>query len=463
MSPDLLAVLNDVAAFTPPAFAELGRQIPIEWLDEALRQAPGFAKMRERKMPLDRALWLVIGMAIFADRAIHAVATHLRLALPGGAPGIQPSGLPQARRRLGSEPLEVLLNLTGEHWGLASAAETRWRGLSLFAADGSCLRIPDTASNEAEFGRPGSGDRSQAGYPQLRVVALTAIRSHLIVAASWGGLHEGETTLLAPLVERIPNESLTILDRGFISWKLLHDIRAGSPERHWMIRARKGLSWTVLKRFGKGDELVEFSASSESRKKHPDLPATFVARLVSYQVKGHRPQKLLTSLIDPSRFPRDELAGVYHERWEIELGYDELKTHLLERNECLRSKSPDGVRQELAGVLVAYNLVRQAMRTAASEIGVDPRRISFRSALLSVRNFCVTAWLTSPGVLPKMLIGLENDLRLLVLPPRRTERRYARSVKIKMSNYARNRRRGSAKKRVRPIAPKPAQRASDPK
>ena len=461
LTPDLLAALHDVAPLTPPAFAELGRQIPLEWLDHALSLAPGFAKMRERKMPLDRALWLVIGMAIFADRAIHAVALHLRLALPGGGPGIQPGALPPARRRLGSEPLEALLDLTGKHWALASAAENRWRGLSLFAADGTCLRITDTATNEAEFGRPGSGDRSQAGYPQLRVVALAAVRSHLIAAANWGGLKEGEQTLLEPLLDTIPAQSLTILDRGFISWKLAHDIQAGS-ERHWMMRAKKGLSWTTVKKLGTGDELVELTTSSVSRKKHPELPKTLVARLVSYRIKGYRPQKLLTSLTDDSRFPRKELAGLYHERWEIELGYDEVKTHMLERNECLRSKTPDGVRQELAGLLVAYNLARQAMRTAAREIGVDPRRMSFRSALLCVRNFCVTAWLTSPGALPKMLIGLESDLSLLVLPERRSERRYARTVKIKMSNYARNRRRGSARKRVRKIAQKPAPPTSEP-
>ena len=225
MPPALLAALKDVNAFTPPAFAELGKYIPIEWLEHVIQLAPGFAKMRERKMPVDRVLWLIIGMAIFADRSIQAVTSHLRLALPGGAPGLSPGALPAARARLGAEPLEALLDLTGTHWALTSAAESRWRGLSLFAADGSCLRISDPASNENEFGRPGSGDRSQAGYPQLRVVALTAVRSHLIVAANVGGLHQGEIALLEPLVERIPNESLTILDRGFISWKLVHACR----------------------------------------------------------------------------------------------------------------------------------------------------------------------------------------------------------------------------------------------
>lgn len=451
MSPELLAALHDVAALTPLAFAELGKHIPIEWLEQVLQLAPGFAKMRERKMPLDRALWLLIGMAIFADRSIQAVVSHLRLALPGGSPGIDPSALPQARRRLGFAPLDALLDLTGQHWAIAAAAASRWRGLSLFASDGTCMRIPDTAANEAAFGRPGSGHRSKAGYPQARLVALMAVRSHLVVAANRGGLDQGEPTLIQPLLERIPDDSLTILDRGFISWKLAHDIRSQGRERHWLIRAKKNLTWKVLEKLGPGDVLVEIALRPALRREHPDLPATITARVVSYRVKGYRPQKLITSLVDARRFPKEELAGIYHERWEIELGYDELKTHMLERNEALRSKTPDGVRQEIAGVLVAYNLVRQAMLKAASEVGVDPRRMSFRNALLSVRNFCVTAWLTSPGSLPKLLIGLESDLRLLVLPERRSTRRYKRSVKIKMSNYQRNRRRGSARIRRRSL------------
>jgi len=447
MSPELLAALQDVGALTPPAFAELGKQIPIEWLDNALQLAPGFAKMRERKMPLDRVLWLVIGMAIFADRSIQAVASHLRLVLPGGPPGINPSALPSARRRLGAEPIEALFEFTGQNWAIASAAESRWRGLSLFASDGTCMRIADTAKNEAEFGRPSSGQRAQAGYPQARLVGLMAVRSHLMAAAACGGLDQGELTLLQPLLEQIPDDSLTILDRGFVSWKLAHDICSHGRQRHWLIRAKKNLKWKALKKLGKGDVLVEVQLTRALRRKHRELPETFQARVLSYRVKGYRPQKLITSLLDADRYPREELVGIYHERWEIELGYDEMKTHMLERKESLRSKTPDGVRQEIAGILVGYNLVRQAMRNAASEIRVDPRRMSFRNALLSVRNFCVTAWLTEPGALPKRLIGLEGDLRLLLLPERRSDRCYSRTVKIKMSKYKRNSRRGSAKRK----------------
>jgi hypothetical protein len=164
-----------------------------------------------------------------------------------------------------------------------------------------------------------------------------------------------------------------------------------------------------------------------------------IVRAVRYQVKGYRPQTLLTSLIDAERYPAPEIAALYHERWEIELGYDEIKTHMLERQEALRSKLPEGVEQEIWGIAIAYNLVRKEMLAVAEEAGVAPTRISFLHSLQFIRVFCyVEAWTISPGNIPKRLAALRESLHLLILPERRTERRYKRHVKIKMSKFKRN-------------------------
>lgn len=187
------------------------------------------------------------------------------------------------------------------------------------------------------------------------------------------------------------------------------------------------------------DYLVEITPSRQVRKKYPAMPETFQARVISYQIKGYRPQKLITSMLDSEKYPAKEMAELYHERWELEVGYDEIKTHMLEREESLRSRKPTGVLQEIAGMGIAYNLVRVEMARVSEQFKLPPTRLSFRHALVLIRNFCLAAWAASPGVLPRRLGGLEQDLRLLVLPERRSERRYPRHVKIKMSNYARNR------------------------
>jgi hypothetical protein len=435
--------LASVLAFTPEAFVSLGKHLCPEWLVEALSAGPcgeKYALMRKRKLPVEQAVWLVIGMALFRDRSIEAVAEHLSLALPkaGARDGVARSALPQARQRLGAEPMEHLFELTGIGWGLAAANEDRWRGLSMFGLDGTCLRVADTPSNEAAFGRPGSG-RSESGYPQIRLVALMALRSHTLAAMNFGGINQGEMTLVEPLWGRIPDHSLSIVDRGFLSWGALHKLNAGGTERHWLLRLKKSTTYRVVRALGPGDELVEIATRSVSRKQHPELPKTFIARVVSYQVKGYPAQKLITSMVDAEKYPASEMAQLYHERWELELGYDELKTHMLEREEALRSRTPELVRQEVFGICLGFNLVRCEMARVAKSLGLPATRISFRNALLVIRNFCLWAWSSSPGALPKLFGGLDRDMRLLVLPERRGERRYRRHVKIKMSNYARNR------------------------
>src|SRR5262249_31750927 len=151
-------------------------------------------------------------------------------------------------------------------------------------------------------------------------------------------------------------------------------LSTAGTERHWMLRAKSNLKFKVVRKLGRGDQLVEFAASRKSRKEHPEMPEVFQARLLDYHVKGFRPQKLITSMVDAEKYPAKEVVELYHERWELEVGYDEIKTHMLEREEALRSKKPDGVRQEVAGICLAYNLVRVEMARVAKELGLPVAR-----------------------------------------------------------------------------------------
>jgi len=178
--------------------------------------------------------------------------------------------------------------------------------------------------------------------------------------------------------------------------------------------------------------------SREARRKNPDLPKTYVARAIRFQRKGYRPTTLLTSLVDAKKYPADQLRVLYHERWEIELCFGEIKTDMLERLETIRSKSPSAVQQEMWGLLTAYNLVRLEMERIAKELDVAPTRISFVAAL----RYFVEQWLwaastATPGAIPQRLSTMRDRLRLFLLPERRSDRLFPRAVKIKMSNYPR--------------------------
>jgi hypothetical protein len=429
------------------AVAELGHPDPLDqvrhdlepaWIEAAL-QATGTATVRRRRLPAEQVIWLVLGMALFRDRAIPEVAAKLDLALPGPrGPTASSSALSQARTRLGAEPLEYLFTRTAEAWAEPSAEAHRWRGLTLYGIDGTSMRVADSAENRAHFGAA-QGGRGESGYPLVRLTALMVLRSHLLAAARFGPYTIDERAFAAEVLPLVPEHSLVILDRNYAHPAALLPLQAMGAQRHWLIRAKQNLRWDVLADLGPGQALVEMRVSPQARRKDPALPKLWRARAIVYQRAGHAPQVLLTSLLDAQRYPAAEIIRLYHERWEIELGYDEFKTELLEREEALRSQSPSAVTQELWGLLLVYNLVRLEIERVAAEADVVPVRISFVAALRLIRDEWLWSAVASPGAIPRHLERLRQDLKFFVLPERRSHRSYPRAVKVKMSNYDRKR------------------------
>jgi Insertion element 4 transposase N-terminal/Transposase DDE domain len=436
----LAMALRAVAAVAPPALEQFRRELDPAWIDAALA-ATGKATLRRRRLPAEQVLWLVLGMALYRDRSIVEVAAALDLALPGvRGPTAAPSAVSQARTRLGPEPLAWLFAHCAGRWASASAEAERWRGLALYGLDGTTLRVADSGANRAHFGGQSAGEaRGPSGYPLLRLVALMALRSHVLAAAAFGPYAHGEGYYAAALWPDVPNDTLTIVDRNFLAAGMLLPLAASGTNRHWLVRAKATTRTTGVATLGPGDTLVELAVSREARRADPTLPRTFRARALTYQRTGHAPHILLTSLLDPVRYPAAEVVALYHERWELELGYDELKTEVLERAETLRSQSPAAVAQELWGVLLAYNLVRVEMARAAALAGVPPTRISFVAALHLIRDEWLWSSYAAPGAIPRHLDRLRHALTRLVLPVRRPERHYPRAVKRKMSNYPRKR------------------------
>jgi hypothetical protein len=409
-----------------------------EWIEQALA-ATGTATIRRRRLPAEQVVWLVIGMCLFRDQSMVALVDALDLALPGSrGVRVAPSSIVQARDRLGDEPLRWVFERTAQTWAHASARAHAWRGLALYGADGTTVRVPDSTENRAAFGGQKTRWESTSGYPLVRLVTLMALRSHLLAGARFGAYGTDERTYAAELWALVPDHSLTIVDRLFLAAKTLLGIERGGSDRHWLTRARSTSKWTRVKRLGPGDELVEMAVSSEARRQDPTLPRAWPMRAIRYRRRGFAPQTLLTSLVDAKRYPAAEIVALYHERWEIELGYNEVKRVMLAREESTRSKSPKGVAQELWGLAIAYNLVRFEAERVAAEAGVPPIRISFVAALTFIEN-ALRSWGTdSAGRLPERLVKLREDIGHFILPERR-ERSYPRAVKIKMSNYARKR------------------------
>ena len=448
--------LEFTSEFTSHAWPNLIKHFDPVWVEEALA-ATGTATIRRRRLPADQMVWLVLGMAVMRDLPITAIARQLDIALPAANGGrtVASSALSQARTRLGPDPMEWLYLRTAEEWAHRSAGADRWRGLALYGVDGTSLRVADSLENRDHFGGQNSGrhegerEEGRSGYPLMRLVVLMAPRSHLVAAAAFGPYAVDERTYAASLWDTVPDHSLVLIDRHYLQANVLVPLISKGIGRHWITRAKSTTKFRSIRRLGKGDELIEFEVSSEARAKNPSLPTHFDARAIRYQRKGFQPQLLLTSLVDESDFPADEIRVLYHERWELELGFGELKTDMLERLETLRSKRPSSVAQEMWGLLLAYNLVRLEIQRVAAELKVSPLRISFVAALREVVEQWHLALIVSPGTIPTRLSTVTDRLRQFLLPPRRPERAFPRAVKIKMSGYARKLpeklRRGNAK------------------
>lgn len=435
---------------TPPSGELLPKfvaSLDPDWIEEALT-ATGTATIRRRRLPAEQVVWLVIGMCLFRDLSMRELVATLDLALPGTrGVRVAPSSIVQARERLGEEPLRWLFERTAEVWAHASARTHAWRGLAVYGADGTTVRVPDSPENRAHFGGQTTRWDSTSGYPLVRLVTLMALRSHVLAGARFGAYGTDERVYASELWPLVPNHSVVLVDRLFLAAKTLLGIERGGTERHWLTRARTTSKWRRVKRLGAGDELVEMTVSSEARRQDPSLPETWPMRAIRYRRRGFAPQTLLTSLVDAKRYPAAEIIALYHERWEIELGYNEVKRVLLAREESTRSKSPRGVAQELWGLALAYNLVRFEAERVAADAGVPPTRVSFVAALDFIEMALRTWGLDSPGRWPERLIKLRQDVGHFILPPRR-ERSFPRAVKIKMSNYARKRPTALSSKRV---------------
>jgi len=228
--------------------------------------------------------------------------------------------------------------------------------------DGTTLRVPDSPENRAHFGSHTAGadrdgkDRGPSGDPLAKVVTVMALRSHLLAAACFGPHTTDERQYAKALWSSIPERSLVLLDREYLDAGVLQGL--SSTNRHWLTPARSNSTWRVIKNLGKDDQLVEMAVSSEARRKHPNLPTHFDARAIRYQRKGYPPRVLLTSLVDAAQYPASELRVLYHERWEIELGFDELKT--------------DMSRQRSRSALASAHWV--AVRSKSHSIGSTPNR-----------------------------------------------------------------------------------------
>ena len=428
---DTLDFLQADKAFSDAKFSALSRHLPRDWIAGAL-EATGSASIRRRKLPAEQVVWLVIGLALYRGQSMNEVVDSLDLVLPDQrSPYLAKSALSQARHRLGEDPLAWLFRTSAAAWD--QQVPSHWRGLRLYALDSTVFRTPDSVENRAHFGSQ-AYQSVVASYPQVRGVTLMAVDTHLVCDFAFGVYGCNEINYAKALLPSIPADSLTLLDRGFLSAEILIDMERDAAQRHWLIPAKSNTRMTRLEPHPT-DYRVRLPVSPQARQRRPDLPEFFEARaLVAGTVHG-KPRLLLTSLMNRQQYPAREVIACYERRWQIELSYREIKQTMLGEGLTLRSQTVEGIRQELWGAMIAYNLVRRELASAAADTRQTPTRLSFVMALHYIRyELHWMAVTRSYGKLPDKLRQLREKLKLMLLDERRGRSR-PRQVKAPPQRY----------------------------
>ena len=362
---------------------------PVEKIHEVLEQTRR-ASVRERDLPAHVVVYYVIALALYMRSSYREV---LRCLLEGVQWLLDPSvavkvagksGISQARSRLGSEPLRKLYEAIVEPIATKRTKGAWYRQWRLISLDGSTLDTADTVENEKAFGRPGAS-RGSSAFPKIRFVALLENGTHVLWAARMSKYRTAETTLAQQVLPALRPGMLCLADRFFPGYKLWRMAARTRADLLWRIRQNARLD--IDRRLPDGSYLSRIYLSTSDRR---NQRKGIVVRVIDYRLKDVKDAeaiyRLITTILDPTLAPAQELAALYHERWEVETALDELKTHLRGAQIVLRSKTPELVQQEFWGLLMAHYAIRGLMHEAALKANEDPDRLSFLHSVRVVQR-----------------------------------------------------------------------------
>jgi hypothetical protein len=359
----------------------LAKRLPMKQTKEVLERL-GRASQRERDLPAHVMVYYVIALSLHMEASTREVLRWLQegakwLGRPQGEfKTAGKSGISQARSRLGWEPLKVLHDAVVKPLATLKTRGAWYRRWRLVTLDGSTLAVADTAANREAFGKPGAS-RGESAFPLVRFVSLVENGTHALFGTALGAYSQGEASLASGVVTQLRKDLLCLADRNFFSFALWNQARAKGADLLW--RVKRNLVLPCGERLPDGSYLSSIYATPTDRRRRRGGVRVRVIEYTLIGVANAEPiYRLITTILDPEQAPAQELAALYPQRWEIETALDELKTHLRGGADIrLRSQTPDLVRQEFWGFLLAHFAVRGLMHEAALVADEDPDRLSF--------------------------------------------------------------------------------------
>jgi hypothetical protein len=370
--------------------AILARVFPAEVINDVLSSLDRNSK-RVRSFPAVAGVYFCMALSLYPESAYEEVFAAICQGLAWAARASKPArvssvSISVARTKIGAEPLQELVRrccvpMADERFH----PEAFYQGLRLVALDGSHFELPDEVDNVAYFGRPGSRT-GVAGYPQAQCAVLVECVTHGILGANLGPYAAGEWAVCKPLLDALKPDMLCMADRGFNGFEYWQLARQTGAQLLWRCAINRVLP--RVQELPDGSYLSTIMPTGVGKAQAREQ--AIVVRVIEYALPGlpdSQPSyRLITSLLDPEVAPALELAALYHERWQVEEVFDELKTHLLRSRRVLRSKRPELVRQEFFGWVLAHYAVRWLLHEGAMRHRLAHDKLSFASHIQLLRR-----------------------------------------------------------------------------
>lgn len=301
----------------------------------------------------------------------------------------------------------------------------RFAGYRTVAFDGCrSIKVPDTAANRGWLGKLNAA-LGQTGYPAVQLMSLVETGTRALLGAAFGTPADGEIIWARRLLPLLDESMLVLADRGFDAAGFLADLAAAHAR--FLIRIKAGRRLPLTGRLPDGSVLSLIGGVKVR------VITAHVAVTCHDGTRYGDQYRLVTTLLDPRRYPAQELIGLYHERWEHEITYLALR-HTLLTGRVLRSNDPAGLEQELWALLAVYQSLRTAISDAiATTGGIDPDRASYQLAVHTAQNLVISATHVTGDT-----ADLTGDIGLAVLAnlhPERRARVSARRVKSPLSRW----------------------------
>ena len=367
----------------------IAKTFPIAEVRRVLAET-GKTSLRQRDLPAHVMVYYVIALALFMNASCREVLRCLLeglqwLKAPSTAIKVAgKSGISQARTRLGEDAVRRLHDAIVRPIATPTTKGAWFKHWRLVSLDGSTLDVADEPALEAAFGRPGAG-HGESAYPQIRFVSLVENGTHVLFGTKMAGCATSEIALTKDVLSALRQGMLCLADRNFFGYEMWRQACATGADLLW--RIKKNARLKCEERLPDGSYLSRIYPSETDRRHKTN---GVKVRVIDYRLEGVADAepiyRLVTTILDPTMASAEELAALYHERWEIETALDELKTHVRGAKIVLRSKTPELVRQEFFGLMMLHFAVRGLMHEAALLADQDPDRLSFLHAIRVVRR-----------------------------------------------------------------------------